>query len=108
MNRNVPKERKIAMYEAILQLRDLDECCDFFEDICAMTELRAMEQRFEVARMLKEDKVYTEIKQETNASSATISRVNRMLNYGTGCLGKILDRMSLRGDEEKPAGKSGE
>ncbi len=94
MSRNTPKERKIAMYEAILQLKTLDECCDFFEDICAMTELRAMEQRFEVARMLKSDKVYTEIKQETNASSATISRVNRMLNYGTGCLGKIIERLS--------------
>ena len=55
---------------------------------------KAMEQRFEVARMLKSDKVYTEIKQETNASSATISRVNRMLNYGTGCLGKIIERLS--------------
>ncbi len=98
MTRNIPRERKIAMYEAILQLRDLDECCDFFEDICAMTELRAMEQRFEVARMLKDDKVYTEIKQETNASSATISRVNRMLNYGTGCLGRVIERMSGRTD----------
>ena len=94
MTRNIPKERKIAMYEAILQLKDLEECCNFFEDICAMTELRAMEQRYEVARMLKDDKVYTEIKQETNASSATISRVNRMLNYGTGCLGQIIDRLS--------------
>ncbi len=94
MSRNIPKERKIAMYQAILQLKTLEECCDFFEDVCAMTELRAMEQRFEVARMLKNDKVYTEIKQETNASSATISRVNRMLNYGTGCLGQIIDRLS--------------
>ncbi len=99
MTRNVPKERKIAMYEAILQLKDLEECCNFFEDICAMTELRAMEQRFEVARMLRDDKVYTEIKQETNASSATISRVNRMLNYGTGCLGQVLDRMSAESGE---------
>ena len=101
MTRNIPKERETAMYDAILQLKDLKECRDFFEDICAMTELRAMEQRFEVARMLRDDKVYTEIKQETNASSATISRVNRMLNYGTGCLGEILDRMSAQGNEEK-------
>ncbi len=100
MTRNIPRERKIAMYEAILQLKDLDECCNFFEDICAMTELRAMEQRFEVARMLRDDKVYTEIKQETNASSATISRVNRMLNYGTGCLGQVLDRMSAERGED--------
>ena len=100
MTRNIPKERDTAMYDAILQLKDLKECRDFFEDICAMTELRAME----VARMLRDDKVYTEIKQETNASSATISRVNRMLNYGTGCLGEVLDRMSAqRNEENKPA-----
>lgn len=93
MNKNIPRERKISMYKAILELKDLEECCDFFEDICAMAELRSMEQRFEVAKMLRQDKVYTEIGQETNASSATISRVKRMLNYGTGCLGKIIDRM---------------
>ena len=60
-----------------------------------------MEQRFEVARMLKKDKVYTEIMNKTNASSATISRVNRMMNYGTGCLGEVLDRMPEDGEEEE-------
>ncbi|MCI5504653.1 MAG: YerC/YecD family TrpR-related protein [Anaerobutyricum sp.] len=99
MAKKIPKERKIDMYKAILELKDLDECCNFFEDVCAVTELRSMEQRFEVAKMLKQDKVYTEIMQKTNASSATISRVNRMLNYGTGCLGEIIDRMP--GDEEE-------
>ena len=99
MAKKIPKERKIDMYKAILELKDLDECCNFFEDVCAVTELRSMEQRFEVAKMLKQDKVYTEIMQKTNASSATISRVNRMLNYGTGCLGDIIDRMP--GDEEE-------
>lgn len=99
MGKNVPKERKIAMYKAILELKSLEECCDFFEDICAVTELRSMEQRFEVARMLKQQKVYTEIMQKTNASSATISRVNRMMNYGTGCLGEILDRMPQEEEE---------
>ena len=99
MAKKIPKERKIDMYKAILELKDLDECCNFFEDVCAVKELRSMEQRFEVAKMLKQDKVYTEIMQKTNASSATISRVNRMLNYGTGCLGEIIDRMP--GDEEE-------
>ena len=99
MAKKIPKERKIDMYKAILELKYLDECCNFFEDVCAVTELRSMEQRFEVAKMLKQDKVYTEIMQKTNASSATISRVNRMLNYGTGCLGEIIDRMP--GDEEE-------
>ena len=93
MSRRIPKERKYEMYKAILELNDLDECIAFFDDICAITELRSMEQRFEVATMLKQDKVYTEIMQKTKASSATISRVNRMLNSGTGCLSQVIDRM---------------
>ena len=94
MGKNIPKERKEGMYKAILELKSLEECFDFFEDICAMTELRSMEQRFE-------EKVYTEIMSETNASSATISRVNRMLNYGTGCLGEVIDRLNQKeGSEE--------
>ncbi len=93
MSRSVPKEKNMDMYRAIMKLETLEECCQFFEDICAMTELQSMEQRFEVARLLKKDTVYTEIKNKTNASTATISRVNRMLNYGTGCLGTILERM---------------
>ncbi|MCQ2500365.1 MAG: YerC/YecD family TrpR-related protein [Lachnospiraceae bacterium] len=93
MARNVMKERKQDMYKAILELKDLQECMDFFEDICAMTELQSMEQRFEVAKMLNDKKVYTEIMEKTNASTATISRVNRMLHYGTGCLSSVLDRM---------------
>ena len=96
MGKNIPKERKEGMYKAILELKSLEECFDFFEDICAMTELRSMEQRFEVASMLKKEKVYTEI-----MSSATISRVNRMLNYGTGCLGEVIDRLNQKeGSEE--------
>ncbi len=98
MARQVSKERKIGMYEAILKLETLEECVAFFDDVCAMTELRSMEQRFEVARMLKEQKVYTEIMEKTSASTATISRVNRMLNQGTGCLEKILDRMDEKGE----------
>ena len=93
MSRRIPKKRKYEMYKAILELKDLDECIAFFDDICAITELRSMEQRFEVATMLKQDKVYTEIMQKTKASSATISRVNRMLNSGTGCLSQVIDRM---------------
>lgn len=85
------------MYQAILQLKDIEECQDFFEDICAMAELHSMEQRFEVARMLKQDMVYAEISNRTNASSATISRVKRALSGGTGCLGKMIDRMEENG-----------
>lgn len=77
-------ERNTALYEAILRLNNLDECIRFFDDLCAVTELRTMEQRYAVAGCLLQGKVYSEIRRETGASSATVSRVNRMLNYGTG------------------------
>ena len=93
MNKRIPKERKLEMYQAILQLKDMEVCRNFFEDICAMAELSSMEQRFEVARLLKQDMVYAEISRRTNASSATISRVKRALSGGTGCLGRVIDRM---------------
>ncbi|MDO4617212.1 MAG: YerC/YecD family TrpR-related protein [Lachnospiraceae bacterium] len=98
MARNVMKERRNDLYKAILELKDLQECMDFFEDICALTELQSMEQRFEVAHMLNDNKVYTEIMEKTNASTATISRVNRMLHSGTGCLVSVLDRMKEKGN----------
>ena len=87
------RERSTALYETILKLRDLEECRRFFEDLCTPTELRSMEQRFDVAKMLHAGKVYTAILQETGASSATVSRVNRALNYGTGALGEVMDRV---------------
>lgn len=99
--KNISKERKYGMYEAILQLKDLDECCRFFDDLCAMTELRAMEQRYEVAAMLAEGKVYTDIMEKSNASSATISRVKRALNYGTGCLAEVIERVNQSQKEEE-------
>lgn len=77
-------ERNTALYKAILRLNSLDECIRFFDDLCAVTELRTMEQRYAVAGCLLQGKVYSEIRRETGASSATVSRVNRMLNYGTG------------------------
>lgn len=93
-------EKKEALYQAILNLKDMDECHDFFEDLCTVKEMQVMEQRFEVAKMLKKDKVYTEIVQKTKASSATISRVKRMLNYGTGCLGRMLDELENTDEEQ--------
>lgn len=85
MNRQ-GSERKRALYETILQLKDYEECTAFFDDLCTRKELESMEQRFEVARMLLKDKVYMDIMQKTRASSATISRVKRMLSDGTGVL----------------------
>lgn len=79
-------ERDTSLYEAILRLNNLEDCIRFFDDLCAVTELRTMEQRYAVAACLLQGKVYSEIRRETGASSATVSRVNRMLNYGTGCV----------------------
>ena len=86
------EERSIPLYENILKLKTLDECCRFFDDLCTATELRAMEQRFDVAALLRQGLVYTDILAKTGPSSATISRVNRVLTYGTGCLPEIMDR----------------
>ena len=84
MPRAKKKERSLDLYEHIAALNSVEECCRFFDDLCAVTELRTMEQRYAVAGCLLQGKVYSEIRRETGASSATVSRVNRMLNYGTG------------------------
>ena len=75
-----------AFYETVLKLKDADECRRFFEDICSPHELRTIEQRFQLLYLLTSGSSYSEIEEETGASSATVSRVNRMLNYGTGKL----------------------
>ena len=90
------KERSIALYETILKLKDLDECCRFFDDLCTPTELRSMEQRFEVASLLNDGMIYNEILERTGASSATISRVNRSLSYGTGAYERLFQRMKKK------------
>ena len=79
------RQRSLALYETILKLKDLDECCKFFDDLCTPTELRSMEQRFDVAVYLQQGLVYLDILDKTGASSATISRVRRsMLENGAG------------------------
>ena len=92
--RSQKKQRSMALYEAILRLRDLDECCRFFDDLCTPTELRSMEQRFDVATYLLEDQVYLEILEKTGASSATISRVRRNIldNESGGAMREIILR----------------
>lgn len=97
--RGKKKERSMALYEHIVEISNVEECVRFFDDLCAMTELRAMEQRFDVAKMLHEGKVYTTILNETGASSATVSRVNRALNYSTGGMKEIMERMDARNGE---------
>ena len=81
-SRTVKKDRNMDMYEAVLTLKTVDECMKFFDDLCSVTELKAMEQRFQVASLLNEGHIYNTILERTGASSATISRVNRSLLYG--------------------------
>jgi TrpR-related protein YerC/YecD len=82
------------LFQAILELKDTDECYEFFEDICTIQEMKAISARLEVARMLKAGDIYEDIVKKTGASTATISRIKRCLMYGAGGYGKILDRMA--------------
>ena len=93
MNKQVKKERYRKMYEAILSLESVDEAIDFFDDLCTVTELVAIEQRFQVAECLNMGMIYNDILAETGASSATISRVNRSLQYGKGGYEKVFQRI---------------
>jgi len=78
------KQKNGRLYQAILTLKNEEEVYDFFQDLCTVTELRAMEQRFEVAVLLRQGMIYNDILERTGASSATISRVNRSLAFGHG------------------------
>ena len=93
MNKLPKKPRNENMYKAILTLKDVDECMKFFDDLCTVAELMAMEQRYQVARCLNDGMIYNDILAETGASSATISRVNRSLQYGSGGYSIVFDRM---------------
>lgn len=93
------KEKNEQLYKAIMQLQDEKECYEFFQDLCTVSELRAMEQRFEVASLLNDGMIYNDILEKTGASSATISRVNRSLSYGTGAYERLFQRM--KAEEEK-------
>lgn len=96
------KEKSGQLYKAILQLRDEEECYDFFQDLCTVAELRSMEQRFEVASLLDDGMIYNEILDRTGASSATISRVRRsMLDNGAGgVMQEVIQRHGLHERDE--------
>lgn len=81
------------LFQAILELKDLDECYKFFDDLCTISELQSLAQRLEVAQMLKLRKTYDTIQHETGASTATISRVRRCVDYGSGGYDIVLDRL---------------
>ena len=94
------KEKSDQLYKAILQLKDEQECYDFFQDLCTVSELRAMEQRFEVASLLDDGMIYNDILERTGASSATISRVNRCLHYGADGYRTIIPRLKEKDQKE--------
>lgn len=98
MNKLPKKPRNEKMYKAILSLNTVEECMSFFDDLCTVTELMAMEQRFQVAACLNDGMIYNDILAETGASSATISRVNRSLQYGSGGYNIVFDRL---GEDKK-------
>ncbi|MDD2969074.1 MAG: YerC/YecD family TrpR-related protein [Lachnospiraceae bacterium] len=96
MNKKIKTESVDYLFDAILCLKTKEECYNFFEDLCTVNELLSLSQRFEVASMLREHKTYLEIAEKTGASTATISRVNRSLNYGTDGYEMIFERMSKK------------
>ena len=87
-----------ALFDAILSLESREECYAFFEDLCTVAELSAISQRYKVAQMLKDGITCHAIAEKTGASTATISRVNRCLNYGTGGYGAVLERNGKKGE----------
>lgn len=93
MNSKIKNKENDFLFQAILQLKDLEECYKFFEDLCTVTELKSMSQRIAVAKMLSDGKVYSEIVRQTGASTATISRVNRSLEYGCDAYPMVFGRM---------------
>ena len=99
------KEKNGNLYRAILTLKDEEECYAFFQDLCTVSELRAMEQRFEVAQLLDEGLIYNEILERTGASSATISRVNRSLSCGAGGYEKVFEHIKNQKSGKKEKGQ---
>ena len=93
MSKQIRTEATDLLFDAILSLKDKAECYTFFEDICTINELMSLSQRFEVAKMLREQKTYLEIAEKTGASTATISRVNRSVNYGNDGYDMVFERI---------------
>ncbi len=94
MEKKLKDKNTDMFFEAILHLKSIDECYDFFEDLCTVNELKSISQRIVVAKMLRDKKVYSEIVDQTGASTATVSRVNRSLQYGCGGYDLVFDRMN--------------
>ena len=93
MNKKLKTDAVDRLFDAVLCLKTREECYNFFEDLCTVNELLSLSQRFDVAAMLKNGRTYLEIAEKTGASTATISRVNRSLNYGNDGYDMILERL---------------
>ena len=94
-NSRIKSAQADSLFEAVLQLETMEECYRFFEDICTIKEVQAIAQRLEVAKLLKASKTYNEIEAETGASTATISRINRSLNYGADGYTLIFKKLGI-------------
>lgn len=94
MNKKLKTDAVDQLFDAILCLNTREECYNFFEDLCTINELLSLSQRFDVASMLRNGKTYLEIADKTGASTATISRVNRSLNYGNDGYDMVLERLN--------------
>lgn len=99
MNVKFHDENVNFLFESILALETPEECYKFFDDLCTVPELKAISQRLAVARMLRKKQVYSDIVAETGASTATISRVNRSLNYGSDGYELVLKRLEEKEHE---------
>lgn len=106
MSKKIRTEAVDYLFQGILSLEDKEECYTFFEDICTINELLSLSQRFEVAKMLREHKTYLEIAEKTGASTATISRVNRSLNYGNDGYVWSLKELDLGKPKKKKQNKT--
>lgn len=93
MNSKLRDDNLDYLFRAILSLQNIEECYDFFEDLCTVAEMKAMSQRLHVARMLRNHHIYSDIVEKTGASTATISRVNRSLHYGSEGYDTVLSRL---------------
>ena len=101
MSKKIRTEAVDHLFDAILTLQNKEECYTFFEDVCTVNELLSLSQRYEVARMLRAQKTYLDIAEKTGASTATISRVNRSLNYGNDGYDMVFARTKVNEEEEK-------
>jgi TrpR-related protein YerC/YecD len=93
MSKFLDKPASDTLYRAIATLKDEEECRQFLQDLCTVSELKAMEQRMDVAMLLDEGLIYSEMLERTGASSATISRVNRCLHYGAGGYQRVIAQL---------------